>query len=52
MYLKRTYSELVKLKTFGERLEYLKLWGESHLSPRTLDYDFYHSQLGENVGLQ
>ena len=43
MYLKRTYSELVKLKTFGERLEYLKLWGESHLSPRTLDYDFYHS---------
>ena len=31
MYLKRTYSELVKLKTFGERLDYLKLWGESNL---------------------
>ena len=39
----RVYSELITIPTFAERLEYLKLWGESHLSPRALDYDFYHS---------
>ena len=39
----RTYSELMTFETFGERLEYLKLWDERYLSPRSLDYDFYHS---------
>lgn len=41
MRLKRTYSEMARLPTFGERLEYLKLWNEHHLSPRSLDYNFY-----------
>lgn len=41
--LKRTYSEMLQYDNFGDRLEYLKLRGEHHLSPRALGYDFYHS---------
>ena len=31
----RTYSEMIKLETFDERLDYLRLWGAPHTSPRT-----------------
>lgn len=44
----RTYSELIKLKTFYERLEYLKLNGmvgkDLWASQRYLNQAFYHSE--------
>lgn len=39
----RTYSELTKLKTFSERLEYLRLKDYVYESPRTISYSFYKS---------
>lgn len=41
--LKRTYSEMVKMDNFGDRLVYLQLWKEKHIAPRSLDYNFYHN---------
>lgn len=35
------YSEVVKLKTFDERLDYLKLWNVPHVSPRGISQRLY-----------
>jgi hypothetical protein len=47
MMTKKSYSELVKLQTFKERLEYLKLNGyvghETFGSNRWVNQQFYHS---------
>lgn len=40
----RTYSELMKLATYEERLDYLRLWGAPHTSPRAVSLAFYKSQ--------
>lgn len=39
-----TYSELIKLGTFGDRLDYLKLWDKPHVSPRYMSNPFYRSR--------
>ena len=39
----RTYSELVKLKTFKERYEYLKLGGK--VGEETFGFDRYWNQM-------
>lgn len=50
--MKKTYSEMIKLKTFKERFDYLKLNGVvSELtfgSHRYLNQDFYHSDEWRN----
>lgn len=38
-----SYSEMIKFKTFGDRLAYLSLWNRSHQSPRSISNSFYHS---------
>lgn len=40
----RTYSELIKLTTFDERLDYLRLWGAPHTSPRATSLAFFKSK--------
>lgn len=40
-----TYSELSKLETYGDRLDYLKLWDKPYVSPRTLSNSFYKSRM-------
>lgn len=40
-----SHSELTQLETFDERLEYLKLWGVPHTSPRHLSQSFYKHKL-------
>lgn len=40
----RSYSELVKLPTFEERLEYLRLWDDPHTSPRATSMSLYKSK--------
>lgn len=49
----RTYSELIKLRTFKERFEYLKLDGrvgeETFGYDRWLNQTFYHSSLWEDA---
>ena len=42
---KRTYSELITLKSFSERLEYLKLGDNNTLSPRHMSMSFYKSKI-------
>lgn len=37
----RTYTGMMKLDTFAERLTYLKLWDTPHESPRQLSMAFY-----------
>lgn len=39
-----TYSELMKRKTYGDRLDYLKLWNKPHTSPRNISNAFYKSR--------
>lgn len=46
--LQRTYSELIKLKTFDERFEYLKLWDSPHVSP---DDSLYRKFLKSKIWL-
>lgn len=41
----RSYSELVKLESYYERLEYLKLLDNNVDSPRHMSYDFFKSQI-------
>lgn len=41
----RSYSELIKLDSFEERLEYLKLLDNNALSPRHMSMDFYQSRI-------
>lgn len=43
----RTYSELIKLDSFTERLEYLKLLDNNVSSPRHMSIDFYRSDAWE-----
>ena len=42
--LDKKYSEVIKLKTFDERLEYLRLAGVSVESPRDISPAFYKSR--------
>ncbi len=39
----RSYSELIKIPSFSERLEYLKLLDNNVLSPRHMSQQFYQS---------
>lgn len=39
----RTYSEMILLESYKERLEYLKLNDNNSLSPRHMSMDFYKS---------
>lgn len=48
----RSYSELVKLESFEERLEYLKLLDNDISSPRHMSRPFYESRLWKNVRRQ
>lgn len=45
----RCYSELVKLDSFSERLEYLKLLDNNVNSPRHMSEPFYKSDLWRTV---
>ena len=45
----RSYSELIKLKSYSERLEYLKLYDNNALSPRHMSESFYKSKLWETI---
>lgn len=49
----KSYSDLLKLKTFEERFDYLKIGGEIGIrtfgSSRYLNQDFYHSPLWKKV---
>lgn len=40
----RTYSELITIPLFSERLEYLKLLDNNALSPRHMSGEFYNSK--------
>lgn len=48
----RSYSELVNLETFDERLEYLKLLDNNATSPRHMSMDFYKSHSWRTVRQQ
>lgn len=41
---RKTYSEMINLKTFGDRLDYLRLRGGTHESPRSISNKFYKSR--------
>ena len=41
----KSYSELVKFKTFNERLNYLSLEGVHHTSPRSYSGTFFKSRV-------
>lgn len=41
----RTYSELIQLKSFSERLDYLKLLDNNATSPRHMSEQFYQSRV-------
>lgn len=45
----RTYSELMQLSTYGDRLNYLSLDGQEHESPRFMSNPFYKSRSWINV---
>lgn len=45
----RTYSELITIPSFPERLEYLKLLDSNATSPRHMSGDFYRSTLWKSV---
>ena len=45
----RSYSELIRLKSYSERLEYLKLHDNNALSPRHMSASFYNSRLWETI---
>ena len=45
----RSYSELIRLKSYSERLEYLKLYDNNALSPRHMSESFYKSRLWETI---
>ena len=47
--LDKKYSEVIKLKTFKERLEYLRLTGVSVKSPRDISQAFYKGRQWELV---
>ena len=41
----RTYSELIKIDSYKDRLEYLKLLDNNAMSPRHMSMDFYKSNM-------
>jgi len=45
----RSYSELIKLPTHAERLEYLKLLDNNVTSPRHMSRDFYKSKTWQHI---
>ena len=45
----KSYSELIKLPSFSERLEYLKLFDNNATSPRHMSGDFYRSKKWKSV---
>lgn len=47
--MNRSYSELVKLKTFSERLNYLMLKDNNLISPRIISQSFYKSTRWKRV---
>ena len=47
MELNKSYSEMIKLKSHTERLEYLKIGDNNALSPRHMSMDFYKSHAWE-----
>ena len=47
MELNKSYSELIKLNSHAERLEYLKIGDNNALSPRHMSMDFYKSHAWE-----
>lgn len=48
----RSYSELIKLESFEERLTYLKLLDNNITSPRHMSRDFYTSHIWKTVRKQ
>lgn len=48
----RTYSELIKLPSFQERLDYLKLFDNNALSPRHMSEQFYKSHIWRTIRQQ
>lgn len=45
----RTYSELIEIVEFKDRLEYLKLYDNNVTSPRHMSMPFYKSRLWQHV---
>lgn len=45
----KTYSELININSFSERLEYLKLLDNNATSPRHMSGEFYKSTLWKTV---
>jgi 5-methylcytosine-specific restriction endonuclease McrA len=45
----RSYSELIKLKSHSERLEYLKLLDNNATSPRHMSITFYKSKAWKSI---
>lgn len=45
----RSYSELITIPTFHERLEYLKLLDNNATSPRHMSEQFYHSHVWKTL---
>ena len=45
----RSYSELITIPSFSERLEYLKLFDNNATSPRHMSSDFYKSKKWRDV---
>jgi 5-methylcytosine-specific restriction endonuclease McrA len=47
--MKRSYSELIQLKSHTERLEYLKLLDNNVTSPRHISGNFYRSKTWKTI---
>ena len=47
--MERSYSEVILLDSFSERLEYLKLLDNNVTSPRHMSMGFYKSRMWEHV---
>lgn len=47
--MKRSYSELIQLKSHAERLEYLKLLDNNVTSPRHISGNFYRSKTWKTI---
>lgn len=48
----RSYSEMIKLERYDERLKYLKLLDDNALSPRGISGDFYRSNTWRTIRKQ
>jgi len=45
----RSYSEMIKYKSFGDRLEYLKLFDDKYQSPRSISNHLYKLPYWTNI---